>query len=420
MLTRDDDPGTRQVVHWNDTFNRIYAESGQHADKQRHGFAGRTSSYDHAPIPHAEMQEWVDQTVARIASLSPRRLLEIGCGTGLLLNRIAPLCQRYHGTDFSAVVVEQLRAAIAARAEMRDIVTLQQAHANAAVQAEGLPFDTIVINSVAQYFPGVDYLTQVIEQALDALSIGGTLFVGDLRHAGLLEAFHTSVELFRAGMGTPLAQLREAIAQGVRQESELLIDPAYFFALQRRFPRIGRVQVLAKGVQARNELTRFRYDAVIQVGETVAPGAPPIWRSWDAVRDDGPDPLARLAQQLRVPMDEPLALRDIPDAAVAQELTLAQALRQDDGSGTVESLLLTLDAHADSHAGSGIDRIALATLCAQHGLHLRIAPASGSGGHFHAVISAAPLQVDWRALYRGTGASDDAARFANQPAPAQA
>ena len=41
-------------------------------------------------------------TVARILALRPRRVLEIGCGTGLLLFRLAPACGRYVATDFSA------------------------------------------------------------------------------------------------------------------------------------------------------------------------------------------------------------------------------------------------------------------------------------------------------------------------------
>lgn len=47
------------------------------------------------------MREWVEHTVKRILELQPQRVLEIGCGTGLLLSRIAPYCTQYWGTDFS-------------------------------------------------------------------------------------------------------------------------------------------------------------------------------------------------------------------------------------------------------------------------------------------------------------------------------
>ena len=42
-------------------------------------------------------------------------------------------------------------------------------------------FDTIVVNSVSQYFPDVGYLVDVVAAALDLLEPGGSLFVGDVR-----------------------------------------------------------------------------------------------------------------------------------------------------------------------------------------------------------------------------------------------
>src|SRR5262249_19557343 len=59
------------------------------------------------PIPPDEMREQVDETVERIRSLRPRRILEIGCGTGLLLFRLAPDCDRYVGTDFSTIALKR-------------------------------------------------------------------------------------------------------------------------------------------------------------------------------------------------------------------------------------------------------------------------------------------------------------------------
>ena len=55
------------------------------------------------------MREWVGTTVERLLALPHRRTLEVGCGTGLLLFRVAPHAGRYRGTDFSAVALGHVR-----------------------------------------------------------------------------------------------------------------------------------------------------------------------------------------------------------------------------------------------------------------------------------------------------------------------
>ncbi|MFC7642235.1 hypothetical protein ACFQX6_15685 [Streptosporangium lutulentum] len=67
---------------------------------------------------------------------------------------------------------------------------------------EGMPasyFDTIVINSVIQYFPSIDHLTEVIRGAMGLLAPGGALFVGDVRNLRQARAFHTGIQLTRSG-----------------------------------------------------------------------------------------------------------------------------------------------------------------------------------------------------------------------------
>ena len=73
----------------------------------------------------AEVAEWIDASVARIASLRPRRILEIGCGTGQLLSRLAPSCEEYWGLDFSETAISALDAKLAtAEPSLRDRVRL--------------------------------------------------------------------------------------------------------------------------------------------------------------------------------------------------------------------------------------------------------------------------------------------------------
>src|SRR5262249_927721 len=134
------------VEQWQHIYDDLYdaedAVSGFGMD-----FRGWNSSYTDDPIPLEEMVEWRSATVDRIMALGPRRVLEIGAGSGLVLSQIAPHCEHYVGTDMSAVAIGKLARSLEQIA-WRDRVQLltQPAHVT-----EGLPqgyFDTVILNSV--------------------------------------------------------------------------------------------------------------------------------------------------------------------------------------------------------------------------------------------------------------------------------
>ena len=70
---------------------------------------GWQSSYTDQPIPPDEMREWLAHTMERILALQPQHVLEIGCGTGMLLARVAPHCASYVGLDFSRTALDHIR-----------------------------------------------------------------------------------------------------------------------------------------------------------------------------------------------------------------------------------------------------------------------------------------------------------------------
>ena len=155
-------------------------------------FAGWNSSYTGAPIPLEQMREWQAATVDRIMALGPRRVLEIGVGSGLLLAHLAPECVEYWGTDFSAPTIQTLQGSVAGQS-WGDRVRLRVQPADV---ADGLPqghFDVVVLNSVIQYFPSAGYLLDVLAVAMGLLAPGGALFIGDVRNLSLLREFTTGM-----------------------------------------------------------------------------------------------------------------------------------------------------------------------------------------------------------------------------------
>ena len=142
------------VTDWESLYENTYAEPGRVTGPT---FVGWFSSYTGQPIPESEMEEWLDGTVQQELALHPRRILEIGCGVGLLVERLAPSCESYVGCDVSSTAINQLSLWMKGRAGFEH-VRLHRLPATDVSQLQAGPFDTIVLNSVVQYFPDVDYL----------------------------------------------------------------------------------------------------------------------------------------------------------------------------------------------------------------------------------------------------------------------
>ncbi len=250
-----------QVAEWQQIYDTMYG--GAPAADFGADFSGWNSSYDGEPLPLESMREWQAATAGSIRALRPRRVLEIGAGSGLILSQLAAECEAYWATDFSPAAIEALRRQVAARPELAARVELR---AQPADDVTGLPegfFDTVVVNSVVQYFPHAEYLETVLRQAVELLAPGGAVFVGDVRNLRLLRVFHTAVQLAGADRAEDAAQVRRAVDRSTLREKELLVAPEFFHTLRRVLPGIGGVDVRVKRARRHNELSRYRYDVVL-------------------------------------------------------------------------------------------------------------------------------------------------------------
>ncbi|MFG1868433.1 amino acid adenylation domain-containing protein [Micromonospora arborensis] len=253
-----------QVDAWRDVFRSQYEEAGADAGFGE-DFSGWQSALDGAPIPLPDMQEWRAETVAAIRLLRPRRVLEIGVGSGLLLAPLAPDCETYWGTDLSGEAIEGLRGHVMARPGLRDRVRLHAVSADAIDTLPGDGFDTIILNSVVQYFPSAEYLTDVLEKAVRLLAPGGAIYLGDLRDPRAARALYAEVAAVRLG---PDADPGEAAALAERlaaEERELLVAPEFLIGLA----GTSGVDIRVKRGRRDNELTRYRYEAVLYTAPTV-------------------------------------------------------------------------------------------------------------------------------------------------------
>jgi len=333
---------TRQGVHaWREMYRELYAQPGG-ADPE-FDITGWTSSYTGIPLPEAQMRRWRDATVERIAALAPRRLFEIGCGTGLLLFPLAPRLQRYQGIDFSTEVVARTQA----RAQRRgwQHVELHALPAHEALPHLGADVDTVVLNSVVQYFPSLAYLTDVLVACAGRIAPGGRLFIGDVRHAGLLEAYHASVQLARSTDDEPLAAVAARARAARLAEEELALDPGYFEQLFALMPRLAHVEVRVKPLRDDNELARYRYDVVLCLDEAQVPEGTAVAGQPDTEPGRGPADLHTQERLLRgAALQAPRVVTRVANGRLLADARIASALRDATPAQTAGALRRELEA----------------------------------------------------------------------------
>ncbi|MER5774144.1 amino acid adenylation domain-containing protein [Streptomyces sp. NPDC002039] len=444
VIVREDQPGNKRLVgyvvpapatgraegdeagehveEWRDIYDAIYEQDPEVATVGE-DFAGWNSSYDGEPIALEEMREWRRATVERIHGLGARRTLEIGVGSGLLLAHAAPRCEAYWGTDISAPVIDRLKRQVSGHPDLADRVHLS---CQAADDFSGLPsgyFDTIILNSVIQYFPHADYLTGVLRSALELLAPGGRILIGDVRNLRLVRALRTAVQLHRASATAQPADVRRAVAHDLLLEKELLVAPEFFTSLADRLPDLAGVEVGLKPGRHHNELTRHRYDVVLHKRplEAAAPDpegspghdhAPELRLSWGEQDDDGPSTTADLESLLRASHPAGVHVVGIPNLRLTGELTALHLLGAGGSVGDARRAL-------DDRGTSAIDPEAVRRVGEELGYRTFTTWSSTGDGSFDALFLAPDLltgEVPTRALRLAPVAPAALGPLTNHPA----
>ena len=239
-----------------DSWSQLW--DGAYTDAEDNPYAGWTSSYTDQLIPSAEMDEWVRHTVGRICETPHRRVLEIGVGTGLIMRGLAGAAESYLGVDISVAAIEAASKHTLPGVE----VELRHGDATALQDLVAGSRDVVVLNSVIQYFPSIDYLASVLDRAVELIDDAGAVFVGDVRSFEDLELFYLDVELSRAAPLDAVDDVRSRVAQRRERESELCVAPRFF----RMWAEQAGVDVefRVKRTAACNEMSLFRYDVVVR------------------------------------------------------------------------------------------------------------------------------------------------------------
>jgi amino acid adenylation domain-containing protein/thioester reductase-like protein len=324
-----------EVQQWIKVWNDTYSQSSEICDST-FNFTGWNDSFTGSLMSAEEVHEWVDCTVERILNLRPQHVLEIGCGMGLLLFHIAPHCTYYSGIDLSAEAINHVKQRLSKKNLPHVDVAVKPAHELEGFEPES--FDTIVINSVIQYFPNINYLVRVLEKAVKLVKPGGQIFIGDVRSLPLLEAFHTGVQIAQVSDFLTCDRLKQRIQTRIAQDKELVVHPDFFHVLKHHLPRISQVETLLKRGHTQNELIRFRSDVILHVETKVEPIIEPLCLDWEQQQLSIP----KIYQLLQKNQLETIRITNIPDARIIAEVKATEILTSNNAPETLEKLKNTI------------------------------------------------------------------------------
>jgi len=406
------EPGTTvdaQVRQWADVYDAL-TEPGQPGDFDTSGWV---SSFTGEPIAEADMRAWVEQVVSRIEAFRPERVLEVGCGTGLVGVRLAQRCASYTGTDISARTLARLRRTFdelgpAVRAD----VTLLEAAAHELDAVADSAFDCVVLNSVAQYFPDEAYLRGVIAAGLRKLRPDGVFFLGDVRDLRFLSGFHTAVEVHQAEAGDPAERAAWRVGQRRLRERELVVDPALFWSHEDT-----RAVVLPHGGAAHTEMADYRFDVVILPGirQPVAHPDRPAGITTLPWSDD----LDALTEVVRaIERGSPAVhIVDIPNPRLLADAAMYDRLR----AVRRGSEVTVADLRAAAPATAGLRPDDVAHFAGAHGYRSEVFYRPDSPlGHFDAVVTTAHVPAGAvMELFAARVAAADHTGLVNDPAMAK-
>ncbi len=360
--------GTDGTGIWQDQWDLLYSSAiAQTGGRKLNRLDSVIAGWAGTENLEAQVTEWIATTIERIRNYQGNRIFEIGCGTGQILSRLAPNAECYWAADISKVAIEALE-----NSHPLPQVKLLHRPADDFSKIPDAHFDTVIINSVAQYFPDADYLLRVLQGAARILKPGGRIFLGDVQSHALLATHHAMALREHAPAGTTAGEFRKMAARRLAQETELSLDPAWFDLTSPEIPGISQVEILLRRGDLANETTTYHYDVVLHAIPAPTTRELPPATPWNNLN------LEQLEAML-ADKPAPFHLTGIPDARLAVPLAFRKALDAAADESSVPDLTAV-----PINAVSAETLFALAAQCGYRA-HVRW-NGDGTGGSLDAVL----------------------------------
>lgn len=257
---------TSQVSDWQNTFDYNYMRDDALIDDPLFNISGWHSAIDKLPMSKEVMSEWLTNIVERLRQLPFKSVLEIGCGSGMILARLAPQAEQYIATDFSKEALNYVATRVLPVIDAKQKVRLVHAPAHdLSCLIDDSP-DLVILNSIVQYFPSLSYFLTVLTQIIQRMP-SGYIVIGDVRSFELAPCLYAEAAEAQLPIGIEKKMVNDWIELNIIQENELILSHLFFFALQTQFSSITHIEVRPHQGQLCDELNLYRYDVILAINK---------------------------------------------------------------------------------------------------------------------------------------------------------
>ncbi len=214
---------------------------------------GWNSSFTGRLFTEQEMHEYVDNAYNKLKPFlnTAISVLEIGIASGLTCCAVAPDVRNYIGIDISKETLKKTEKTLLKKGIKN--VSLICAEALKIDTLEIMNQDIVIINSVAQYFPGYNYFVILLKKLLCCLKEQAVIFVGDILDMDKKDILKSDLQ--KAG-------------KNKSNKNDLYYSRDFMRELPAYIPEIYNVEISDKTGYVDNELKKYRYDILIQIDKT--------------------------------------------------------------------------------------------------------------------------------------------------------